>query len=232
MNQTDRIFIVEDEEDIANLIKYNLEREGYQAECFKDAESFVQNLNRPFSLLLLDLMLPGMSGLEILKRVRAEKSRSNIPVIIITAKDTEVDKILGLELGADDYVTKPFSVRELVARVKAVLRRAAPTAETVNTRDDILSFKDLVLHLDSFKIMLGEERIESTKTEFLILKILLSNPGKVFTRDLLLEKLWGNEKIVVDRTIDVHIKRLRDKLRDYGKYLKTIRGVGYSFSED
>jgi len=232
MALSDKIFIVEDEDDIANLIKYNLERDGYLVDCFRDAESFFQNMDKPFSLLLLDLMLPRMSGLEILKRIRAEKDKQKVPVIIITAKDAEVDKILGLELGADDYITKPFSIRELVARVKAVLRRVTPANESQKSHENTISFRDLVLYPDSFRIMIGDERIESTKTEFIILKILLSNPGKVFTRDLLLEKLWGNEKIVVDRTIDVHIKRLRDKLKDYGRYLKTIRGVGYTFSED
>lgn len=228
----EKIVIVEDEEDIASLIKHNLSKEGFKVECYKDSESFLHHIGQSFSLLLLDLMLPGMNGLEVLKRVRQEKDKENLPVIIITAKDSEIDKVLGLELGADDYITKPFSVRELVARVKAVLRRASKPIDATKSSENIIKFGDLTLHLDSFKIMIGNEKIDSTKTEFLILKILLSKPGKVFTRDLLLEKLWGNEKLVIDRTIDVHIKRLRDKLKDYGKYLKTVRGIGYTFSED
>ncbi len=229
MNDMNHIAIVEDEIDIANLIKYNLEKEGFKTTIYKDCESFLESEKEKFSLLILDIMLPGMSGLELLKKIRKVQGTEKTPVIIITAKDSEIDKVLGLELGADDYVTKPFSIRELVARVKAVLRRTIVT-DSVSGQENVIKFKELRLYPDSYKAEIGKDKIDFTKTEFMILKILLSQPDKVFTRDLLLEKLWGNEKIVVDRTIDVHIKRVRDKIKEYGKHLKTIRGVGYSFS--
>lgn len=221
------IFILEDEEDICFLLKHNLEKEGFVVKTFMEPESFRQALKKEnFSVLLLDLMLPRMSGLEILKLIKNDLEKKHIPIIILTAKNTEFDKILGLELGADDYVTKPFSVKEVVARVKAVLRRfEAPK------QGDTISFGDLQINLLSFSAFIKNERLDLTKTEFLILKELISHPNHVFSREALLESLWGNEKFVVDRTIDVHIKKLRDKLGSYGEYLKTIRGVGYTFSK-
>ncbi|MCX7770290.1 MAG: response regulator transcription factor [Proteobacteria bacterium] len=224
-----KIFILEDEEDIATLIKHNLEREGFFAEYFLTPEEFVNKFKKEnFELLILDLMLPGMNGLEILRLIKNTPEKSNIPVIILTARDMEGDKVLGLELGADDYITKPFSVRELVARVKAVLRRTKPSSNSSKT----INLKGITLDLDSFSLYIDNSKVDVTKTEFYILKALIENRGKVFTREELLDKLWGNEKFVVDRTIDVHIKRLRDKLGPYGKYLKTVRGIGYVFDTE
>lgn len=221
------IFILEDEEDISLLLKHNFEKEGFVVKAFMEPESFLQTLKKEsFSVLLLDLMLPQMSGLEVLKLMKNDPEKRNIPIIVLTAKNTEFDKILGLELGADDYVTKPFSVKEVIARVKAVLRRF-----DTPTQNDSIFFGDLHINLLSFSAFIKNERLDLTKTEFLILKELISHPNKVFSREALLESLWGNEKFVVDRTIDVHIKKLRDKLGVYGEYLKTIRGVGYTFSK-
>ncbi|MCX7990539.1 MAG: response regulator transcription factor [Proteobacteria bacterium] len=221
-----KIFILEDEQDIAELIKHNLEKEGLSVEYFLTPEDFLKRYkNDNFDLLILDLMLPGMNGLEILRLIKNNPSKSHIPIIILTARNMEGDKVLGLELGADDYITKPFGVRELIARVKAVLRRVTPA----KTLSRLIKINGITLDLEAFCLFVDEKKVETTKTEFYILKILVENQNKVFTREGLLEKLWGNEKIVVDRTIDVHVKRLRDKLGPYGKYLKTVRGIGYTF---
>lgn len=224
-----KIFIVEDEEDIASLIKHNLQKEGFEVECFLNPEEFLQKYKKEnFDLLILDLMLPGMNGLEILRLIKTSPEKSNTPVIILTARDMEGDKVLGLELGADDYITKPFNIRELIARVKAILRR---TKNLPNSPKPI-NIAGINLDLESFSLYVDNKKVDITKTEFYILKTLIENNGKVFTREGLLDKLWGNEKFVVDRTIDVHIKKLRDKLGIYGKYLKTVRGIGYTFNTE
>jgi len=221
-----KIFLLEDEEDICFLIKHNLEKEGFKVSTFLNPNDFLQAIKKEhFDLLLLDLMLPDMGGLEILKLLRSDPEKKDIPVLILTAKNTEFDKVLGLELGADDYITKPFSINELIARVKAVLRRIRKE----NTEKDYLEYGEIKLYPASFQVFVEDKRIDLTKTEFLILKLFLSNAGKVLSRDYLLDALWGNEKIVIDRTIDVHVKKLRDKLGKYGDYIKTIRGVGYIF---
>ncbi len=224
-----KILIVEDEEDIALLIKHNLQKEGFLVECFFNPDDFILSYKKePFDLLILDLMLPGMNGLEILRLVKSDPEKSKIPIIILTARDMEGDKVLGFELGADDYITKPFGIRELIARVKAVLRRVQSVADNTKT----IIFKGICLDLDAFSLFVDERKVDVTKTEFYILKNLIEGKNKVFSRDELLDKLWGNEKYVVDRTIDVHIKRLRDKLGSYGKYLKTVRGIGYTFNPE
>jgi DNA-binding response OmpR family regulator len=224
-----KIFILEDEEDIATLIKHNLQKEGYEAEYLLTPEDFINRYkSENFDLLILDLMLPGMNGLEILRLMKSSPEKSHIPVIILTARGMEGDKVLGLELGADDYITKPFSVRELIARIKAILRRLKHSPNTSKT----ININGIMLDLDSFSLFVDNNKVDITKTEFYILKTLIENKGKVFTREDLLDKLWGNEKFVVDRTIDVHIKRLRDKLGQYGKYLRTVRGIGYTFDTE
>lgn len=221
-----KIFIVEDEEDIATLIKHNLQKEGFEVEFFLNPEDFIENYKKEnFDLLILDLMLPGMNGLEILRLIKNTSEKTHIPVIILTARDMEGDKVLGLELGADDYITKPFGIRELIARIKAVLRRAKYDSNS----SKFIKIQGIKLDLESFSLFVDDKKVDVTKTEFYILKTLIENKGKVFTRESLLDKLWGNEKFVVDRTIDVHIKKLRDKLGSYSKYLKTVRGIGYTF---
>lgn len=221
-----KIFIVEDEDDIASLIKHNLEKEGFEVEVFLSPEPFIEKYKKQdFDLLILDLMLPGMNGLEILRLMKQTPEKSQIPVIILTARDMEGDKVFGLEMGADDYITKPFGVRELIARIKAVLRRTKSNSLSSKS----LKIKGINLDIESFSLFVDDKKIDITKTEFYILKTLIENAGKVFTRETLLDKLWGNEKFVIDRTIDVHIKKLRDKLGPYGKFLKTVRGIGYTF---
>ncbi len=218
------IGILDDEEDILELVSIHLKKAGYQTCEFTEPKQLFSFLKeKSLALLLLDLMLPESDGIEICKQLKNSPDHKNIPVIMLTAKDEEFDKVLGLELGADDYITKPFSTRELVARVKAVLRRG-----TINVDSKKISINDLItLDLERYQVFVENKQIELTSTEFNILKILSQNKGLVFSRDNLLDKLWSNDKIVGSRTIDVHIRNLRDKLGIAGEMIKNIRGVGY-----
>jgi len=223
-----RIAILDDEPDIVELVSLHLEKAGFKAEGFLDAEKFFEFLEKTKpDLIILDLMLPDADGFEICKYLKAKEELSSIPVIMLTAKDEESDKILGLELGADDYVTKPFSPKELVARVKAVLRRQI-SREKVKT---ITIGKSLVLNSDKYEVWVDKKKIPLTSTEFRILRLLASKKGWVFTREQILDNLWGHEKIVLDRTIDVHIKNLREKLGKAAHLIKNIRGIGYKLEE-
>jgi len=218
------IAVVEDEQDISELISINLKKAGFSVKEFPDGKSFLSFLksNTP-DLVILDLMLPDTDGLEICKFLRNSEKHSRCRIIILTAKSEEIDKILGLELGADDYVTKPFSPKELVSRVKAVLRRGSDKMESrVQLIGGILA-----IDAEKYEAFVDKKKIELTSTEFRILQILSSHIGRVFTRDEILTKLWGDEKTVVDRTIDVHIKNLRDKLGKAAELIKNIRGIGY-----
>jgi len=222
------IAIVDDEPDIIELVSLHLEKAGFKAKGFLDAEQFLKFLDRTKpDLIILDLMLPDVDGFEICKYLKAKEELSSVPVIMLTAKDEESDKILGLELGADDYVTKPFSPKELVARVKAVLRRQIQR-EKVRT---IAIGENLVLNSEKYEVWIDKKKIHLTSTEFNILKLLASKKGWVFTRQQILDNLWGHEKIVVDRTIDVHIRNLREKLGKAARFIKNIRGVGYKLEE-
>ncbi|MCD6168618.1 MAG: response regulator transcription factor [Caldisericia bacterium] len=219
-----KILIVDDEPDIVELVKINLEKNGFDViSSYTGREIF--NLFKKFSidLVILDLMLPDIDGLEICKILKSENETKNIPIIMLTAKDTEIDKVLGLELGADDYITKPFSPRELVARVRAVLRRTRkPSDESILKFDNILR-----IDLKKFEVFVNGKKINLTTTEFKLLKALAIRRGEVLSRNELLDYIWGSEKIVIDRTIDVHIKHLREKLGKVGKFIKNVRGVGY-----
>ena len=219
-----KILIVDDEPDIVELVKINLEKNGFDViSSYTGREIF--DLFKKFSidLVILDLMLPDIDGLEICKILKSENETKNIPIIMLTAKDTEIDKVLGLELGADDYITKPFSPRELVARVRAVLRRTRkPSDESILKFDNILK-----IDLKKFEVFVNGKKINLTTTEFKLLKALAIRRGEVLSRNELLDYIWGSEKIVIDRTIDVHIKHLREKLGKVGKFIKNVRGVGY-----
>jgi DNA-binding response OmpR family regulator len=222
------VAIVDDEPDILELVSLHLKKAGFQTDSFLDGASFLKSLDRHRpDLVILDLMLPDADGFEICKHLRSNKAFSSIPIIMLTAKSDEIDRVLGLELGADDYITKPFSVNELVARVKAVLRRKDfPEKEQ---RIDIAG--KLAIDPEKYEVRVGGQLIELTTTEFKILKFLALNKGHVFTRDQILDHLWGNEKVVVDRTIDVHIRNLREKLGEAAEFIKNIRGVGYKLEE-
>lgn len=222
------IAIVDDEPDILELVDLHLKKAGFRTDGFLNAENFLKfiKIEHP-DLIILDLMLPDADGLEICKELKKQAEYSHIPIIMLTAKGEETDKILGLELGADDYVTKPFSPKELVARVKAVLRRQKKEEEPAKLEvGDILTILP-----EKHEVYVGKKKIDLTSTEFKILHLLSSKRGWVFTRDQILDYLWGQEKAVVDRTVDVHIKHLREKLGKASRLIRNIRGVGYKLEE-
>ena len=223
-----KILIIEDEPDIRKTLEYNISREGYEVISASSLSEARQNLeSSSFSLLLLDLMLPDGSGLDLFRELKQDKSKSSMPVIILTAKDDEVDKVVGFELGADDYVTKPFSVRELILRVKAVLKRGVSKSDNVEVQRQ---FGELKIDIDSHEVFVNDEPISLTALEFKLLRQLVDRRGRVQSRDQLLSDVWGYSSDVTTRTVDTHIKRLREKLGDMGKYVQTIRGVGYKFT--
>jgi len=223
-----KILIIEDEPDIRKTLEYNISREGYEVISASSlAEGREKLESASFSLLLLDLMLPDGSGLDLCRELKQDKSLSSMPVIILTAKDDEVDKVVGFELGADDYVTKPFSVRELILRVKAVLKRGVSKSDNVEVQRQ---FGELKIDVDSHEVFVNDEPISLTALEFKLLRQLVDRRGRVQSRDQLLSDVWGYSSDVTTRTVDTHIKRLREKLGDMGKYVQTIRGVGYKFT--
>lgn len=222
-----KILIVDDEEHILELIKFNLEKNGFEVATLDNGEAAIGFLQaNPVDLVVLDLMLPGMDGLEVCKSIRRVDGLEKLPIIMLTARSEETDRILGLELGADDYLTKPFSVRELIARIKAVLRRSE---DKQAIKSKILKIKDIILDTEKHEVSINGELIDLTLKEFELLKILIENRGKVLTRNLLLDEVWGYDYFGETRTVDVHIRHLRKKIGDdeSGEYIETIRGVGY-----
>ncbi len=233
------IAIVEDEEDIAELESLSLTREGYNTRIFKTGTDFLGSLEHGdnYIMIILDLMLPEMSGTEILKLIKNNHSfeaYKNTPVIIVSARNTELDKVLGLEFGADDYISKPFSPRELIARTRALLRRSTGVfQETPSglTMKKIIRIGCIEINEDKFQVFIEGREISLTSVEFKILVILSKRKGWVFDRNKLMDQIWSGEKIITGRTIDVHIKHLREKLEPYGSYIKTVRGVGYKLDD-
>ena len=226
-----KVLIVDDEEHIRELIKFNLKKEGYDTEVAVNGTEALKLIREiKFDLILLDLMLPEIDGLEVCKEIRRNEETSDIPVMMITAKGEEFDKVLGLELGADDYITKRFSIRELMARVKALLRRS-----NVKKEENIIKFGDVVVNFKTREVTKGTQNVELTLKEFELLKLLIKNKGNILTRELLLDKIWGYEYIGETRTVDVHIRHLRKKIESDDKnpqYIQTIRGVGYKFTSN
>jgi|TARA_B100000767_G_C19750631_1_gene530633 two-component system phosphate regulon response regulator PhoB len=226
---SNKVLVIEDEPDIRKTLEYNLTREGFEVYgcgSIKEAKKLIENPN--FSIILLDLMLPDGSGLDLCREVKSDSTTQDIPIIILTAKDDEVDKVVGFELGADDYVTKPFSVRELILRVKAILKR---NNKTVSTPLEInRNFGSLKMDIESHEVFIDDEEVVLTALEFKLLNQLVERRGRVQTRDQLLSDVWGYSADITTRTVDTHIKRLREKLGTMGKYVQTIRGVGYKFS--
>ena len=223
------ILVVEDEPDINKTVSYNLANEGFHpvsALNLKEADDQLSSNNIP--LIILDLMLPDGSGLDFCKTLKSSNIYKNIPIIIVTAKGDEVDKVVGFELGADDYVTKPFSVRELMLRIKAILKRN--TQERNSNSSTVFTFEGLTISDDSHEVFVNNIEINLTALEFKLLKHLVDRRGRVQTRDQLLEEVWGYSSHVTTRTVDTHVKRLREKLKEMGKHIQTIRGVGYRFS--
>ena len=226
------ILVVEDEPDINKTVSYNIANEGLKplsALNLTEAESYISSNN--ISLIILDLMLPDGSGLDFCKKLKSSNAYSDIPIIIVTAKDDEVDKVVGFELGADDYVTKPFSVRELMLRIKAILKRNSKDMAQ-NTSSKIETFGILSINEDSHEVFINDDEIILTALEFKLLKHLLDRRGRVQTREQLLSDVWGYSAHITTRTVDTHVKRLREKMGVMSKYVQTIRGVGYRFSRN
>ena len=227
---TDKVIaVVDDEEDIVELVSHHLKRDGFKVKEFYNGRDFLSYIKSVIpDLVILDIMLPGVDGLEICRILKNVSRTSSLPIIMLTAKGTEADVVVGLELGADDYIVKPFSPRELVARVKSILRRTGR-----EEKEKLMKLGDLSVNSEKFEAAVDGEKIDLTTTEFKILEVLIEGMGKVFTRDQLLKKkrIWGDEKLVYDRTIDVHIKNLREKLGKAGGMIKTVRGIGYKLEE-
>ena len=225
----ERILVVEDEEDIRELIRYNLAKAGYEVECVESGEAAVSELARRCpDLLVLDLMLPGMDGLTVCRRVREQHATATLPIVMLTARAEESDVVIGLELGADDYLTKPFSPRVLIARIRAVLRR-----RTAPGRDEEQSIvlPNLTIHPGRHQVLVDGKPITLSATEFKLLHYLAGRPGWVFTRDQLIDAVHGQDYPVTDRSVDVHVVALRKKLGDAGDYIETVRGIGYRFKD-
>ena len=222
-----RILVVDDEEDLCEILKFNLENEGYRVDTANSAEEALK-LNLPqYHLLLLDVMMGEISGFRMANMLKKNKETAHIPIIFITAKDTENDTVTGFNIGADDYISKPFSLREVIARAKAVLRRTAPILPAND--NEVLSYKGLKLNIPKKKVSIEETEVALTKKEFEILMLFLQNKGRVFSREDILAKVWQEEVFVLDRTIDVNITRLRKKIGEYGKRIVTRLGYGYCF---
>lgn len=226
MNQK-RILVVDDEQDLCDILLYNLHAAGYEAEAAYSGEMALKKEPSSYDLLILDVMMPGMSGFELAKKLKAEEQTSLIPIIFLTAKDTEEDALTGFGLGADDYVTKPFSVREVVARVKAVLARSI--AQPLQKETGLISFEGLVLDLSKNTTVVDGESAGLTKTEFELLGLLLKHRGQVFSRQQIFDAVWPEDVVVSDRTVDVNITRMRKKIGRYGKYVVSRQGYGYVF---
>ena len=225
-----RILVVDDEEDLCEILKFNLENEGYEVDTANSAEEALKMNISSYHLLLLDVMMGEISGFKMANLLKKDKKTAQVPIIFITAKDTENDTVTGFNLGADDYISKPFSLREVIARVKAVLRRTA-TSDTEKAPEQ-LCYQSLVIDITKKKVSIDGEEVPLTKKEFEILFLLLQNKGRVFSREDILSRIWSDEVYVLDRTIDVNITRLRKKIGTYGKRIVTRLGYGYCFETE
>lgn len=226
MNTRFRLLVVDDEEDLCDILRFNLENEGYDVDVANSAEEALKLDLTQYNLLLLDVMMGEISGFRMARILKESKNTQNIPIIFLTARDTENDAVTGFTLGADDYISKPFSLREVIMRVKAVLRRTATKEETTGR---CISFKGLRINMNLKEVEVDGAPLQLTKTEFELLRLFLENEGRVFSRAEILRKVWHDDAEVLDRTIDVNITRLRKKLGAYGKYIATRQGYGYYF---
>jgi len=220
-----RILIVDDEEDLCEILQYNLSNEGYKTDIANSAEDALRKPLEEYDLLMLDVMMGQMSGFKLADKIRKETG-SSVPIIFLTAKDSENDILTGFSIGADDYITKPFSINELTARVKAVLKRSSSGK---GKSQPVAKFGEIELDTSRKRVIVNNDKVELTKKEYEILKLLLENPSKVFSREDILNRIWGNDVIVTNRTVDVNITRLRTKLGKYGQNLKNKTGYGYFF---
>jgi phosphate regulon transcriptional regulator PhoB len=229
-----QIIVVDDEKDIVELVSFNLAQEGFSVLKAFNGRSAIEMIKagKP-DLIILDLMMPEMNGMEVCRVVRGNIEMSDIPVIMLTAKSDQLDKILGLEIGADDYITKPFHVRELLARVRSVLRRAERKPD--DEKQELLSLGGISIDMRSYSVTVDEKPVELSSREFKLLHFFISHPGRVYTREQLLDRVWGDESFVEPRTVDVHISRLRNEIepdKENPRYILTVRGIGYKFAEE
>ena len=227
MDTNYRILVVDDEQDLLEILKFNLETDGYLVDTANSAEEALSMNLEHYDLLLLDVMMGGMSGFAMARKLKAEPATKDIPIIFLTARDTENDTVTGFNLGADDYISKPFSIREVLVRVRAVLRRTADKND--NTTSNIINYQGLQLNLDKKTVSIDDEEIPFTKTEFEILHLLLEERGRVFSRQELIDRIWPKDVLVLDRTVDVNITRLRKKVGKFAKCIVTRLGFGYYF---
>ena len=227
MKQIPKILVVDDEQDLLEILKFNLETEGYEVATATSAEEAMQLDIASFNLLLLDVMMGGMSGFAMARKLKDNPQTANVPIIFLTARDTENDTVTGFNLGADDYISKPFSLREVMVRVRAVLRRTAAASE--EDEPNVLSYQGIVMNLDKKTVSIDDEEVAFTKTEFELLHLLISERGRVFSRQELIERVWPKDVLVLDRTVDVNITRLRKKIGRFAKCIVTRLGFGYYF---
>ena len=223
-----RILVVDDEQDLCEILKFNLETEGYQVETANSAEEALEKDIASYNLLLLDVMMGGMSGFQLAKQLKNSEVTAHIPIIFLTARDTENDTVTGFNLGADDYISKPFSIREVMVRVRAVLRRTASRLEGAE-EPAVISYQGLLLNLDKKSVSVDGEDVPFTKTEFVLLRLLLEERGRVFSRQELIDRVWPKDVLVLDRTVDVNITRMRKKIGKFAKCIVTRLGFGYYF---
>lgn len=223
-----RILVVDDEQDLCEILKFNLETEGYQVETANSAEEALEKDIASYNLLLLDVMMGGMSGFQLAKQLKNSVVTAHIPIIFLTARDTENDTVTGFNLGADDYISKPFSIREVMVRVRAVLRRTASRLEGLE-EPTVISYQGLLLNLDKKSVSVDGEDVPFTKTEFELLRLLLEERGRVFSRQELIDRVWPKDVLVLDRTVDVNITRMRKKIGKFAKCIVTRLGFGYYF---
>jgi DNA-binding response OmpR family regulator len=227
-----RILLVDDDQELLAALELKLDKEGFQVETAPDGEVALEIIKKKLpDLVILDVNMPKVNGMEVCKTLRSDEQTRDLAVIMLTARDDEIDRVLGLEFGADDYVTKPYNARELILRIKALLKRIFPVQNNPATKD-IFQIGALSIDTDKHEVRVGKDVVELTLTEFKLLAHLIQNQGKIKTRDFLLEQIWEYGDGVFSRTIDTHIQRLRAKLGDTGKYIKTVRGVGYRFEKD
>lgn len=228
-----KILVVDDEKDIVDILKYNLERENefevIPAYNGKDALELAANIP---DLIILDIMMPELNGYEVCKKLKSNPETSGIPVIFLTAKENEIDEIIGLEIGADDYIPKPISPRKVIARIKSVIRRTSIDSEKLFKSDQKITFQNLEIDSQSHSVKIDQKDIFFPKKEFQLLHFLISNRGRVYSREILLNQLWGENIYVVDRTVDVHVAKVREKLGEYSDYIETIKGLGYRFKDN
>ena len=229
MKQT--ILVIDDEKDIVDLLRYNLKKEGYEVSSAGDGVTALRLAEKRPDLCILDVMMPGMDGWEVCKALRKNETTADIPVVFLTARDSEVDEVLGLELGADDFISKPVKIRTLLARVKKLLSRPARVSAGGGKGETIM-VGSMTIHADNYQVGVGRETLQFPKKEFEVLLFLARHPDRVVSREVLLNEIWGRDVYVVDRTVDVHIRKIREKLGPHANLIETVKGVGYRIRKD